>query len=143
MFFCASFNIYMSVLRLAIFKPVHFYAFSIITVALNKSPSTVISKTPFISLTRSLAIASPRPLPSVFLDSSPRLNLSISSSAEIFRGAPEMFFYFEDHHFFTSVLLGSVSLMSIYTLLLSMAYFDTLPNRFSSTLHISCPSAMI
>ena len=35
---------------------------------------------------------SPRPLPSVVLDSSPRINRSVSSSALMFSGASEIFF---------------------------------------------------
>ena len=55
-------------------------------VALKRSPSTVMSKTPPCSSVRLRAMESPRPLPSVERDLSPRTKRSISSSPETFSG---------------------------------------------------------
>lgn len=54
------------------------------TIALNKSPSISISKDPPCNLTKSFAIDRPSPLPSVFLESSALLNLSIISTGSKF-----------------------------------------------------------
>ena len=47
-------------------------------------------KVPCWSWVRLRAMDSPRPLPSVFREVSPRTKRSISSSAEMFRGVAEM-----------------------------------------------------
>ena len=79
---------------------------------------------------------SPRPLPSVFLETSPRMNRSVSSSAEMFRGWAEIFFS-------ENVTAGFSTFISAYTLVFSMAYFATFPKTFSRTLHSLLPSAQI
>ena len=61
-------------------------------VALNKSPSKYSLKTPPCISVRLLAMDNPNPLPSVLLEMSPRMNRSVSSSAEMFNGCSEMFF---------------------------------------------------
>ena len=58
---------------------------------MKRSPSTVRLSFPFWSSVRLFAIDRPRPLPSLFLDVSPRVNHSRSSSGEMSSGSREMF----------------------------------------------------
>ena len=55
-------------------------------ITLNRSPSRYSLNSPPCSSVRLFAIESPSPLPSVFLATSPLINRSVSSSAEIFKG---------------------------------------------------------
>ena len=82
------------------------------------------------------AIESPKPLPSVFREVSPRTKRSISSSPEILSG------YFD---IFLKVITAFLSLTvkSIYTRVPGSEYLHTFPVRFSSTRHKCRPSAII
>ena len=62
----------------------HHFTTSKVRVTLNRSPSTVSSIVPFCSCARLCAMFSPRPLPSVLRELSPRTKRSISSSLEMF-----------------------------------------------------------
>ena len=59
--------------------------------ALNRSPSMLIVNLAFIRVHRLFAIDNPSPLPSVFLELSPRTNLSMSSSLDTLSGSLDIF----------------------------------------------------
>ena len=61
-------------------------------VTLNKSPSRYNSNVPPCISVSDCAIDNPRPLPSVLLDTSPRMNRSVSSEAGMFSGRADIFF---------------------------------------------------
>ena len=60
-------------------------------ITLKKSPSIVKFIDPPMAFVRLLAIESPSPFPSVYLDLSPLTNLSISSSGVIFNCSLDVF----------------------------------------------------
>lgn len=63
-----------------------------VIVTLNRSPSTYRSNFPPCICVSVLAIDRPRPLPSVLLEISPRINRSVSSSAVMFSCYSDTFF---------------------------------------------------
>ena len=63
-----------------------------VTSALKRSPSTVSRNSPPCSSVRLRAMDSPRPEPSLLLDSSPRTKRSISRSGGTFSASREIFF---------------------------------------------------
>ena len=90
--------------------------------ALNRSPSTLMSNTPPIKTVRLFAMESPRPLPSVVLDESPRIKRSVRSPALLFSLAREC----SDTFLMEKTTFSSTYAISTYTLVFSSAYFATL-----------------
>ena len=62
------------------------------SITLNRSPSISTCMVPPCSSTKLLAMARPSPLPSVFLDLSPRTKRSVKSSGAIFSSEADIFF---------------------------------------------------
>ena len=87
-----------------------------------------------MSSIRLLAMFSPRPLPSVWREASPRTKRSMSSSALTFSRSREMFFML-------TATRSSRAVRSMYTRLPARAYLHTLLSRLSSTRQRSRPSA--
>ena len=79
---------------------------------------------------------SPRPLPSVFREASPRTKRSISSSALMFSSSREIFFR-------EIITFPSTWAISTYSRVPGSAYFTAFCSRLDSVRHTSRPSARI